>query len=83
MVKDTNSVSLLDSLQTDIADNTFSLDEVEQIGSQVLSRVSPLVQFKPNVPFLINDPLFVFRGDPRYKYHDALGYKNRKITQRQ
>lgn len=32
-----------------------------------------------NAVLLAEDPLFVFRGNPSYEHHDALGYKNTKL----
>ncbi|WP_319779752.1 hypothetical protein [Maridesulfovibrio sp.] len=75
--------SLIERLRNDKSKNKYDPTCYDFIVRQTMQRLgAPLVRFKPHVPYLINDPLFVFRGDPRYIFHDPLGYKNDALKQR-
>lgn len=77
------SSSILDLLQNKSEnvryDKNIFIEIVEETERRLEHRY---IRFRQNAPYLICDPLFVFRGAPRTNYHDNLGYKNDPLTQR-
>lgn len=57
----------------------FDLTELKNTIDTINLRIGSPPRLFRNSPYLVEDPLFVFRGNPNHKLHDPLGYKNNEI----
>lgn len=53
--------------------------ELKKLIDTINKRIGSPPRLFRNSPYLVEDPLFVFRGNPNHQLHDALGYKNDNI----
>lgn len=80
-MNDTNSKhkTILELLYTKEKRYEIDFSNIKNTINTINKRIGSPPRLFRNSPYLAEDPLFVFRGNPNHKLHDALGYKNDNI----
>ena len=73
------SKSILEKICIPDKQHKIDIFEFKTLIKNISERIGSPPHLFRNSPYLAEDPVFVFRGNPNHELHDALGYKNDHI----